>query len=432
MSNEELGLDTFIESEGSMEFVTVADENSGENRRLQLESWPIARQAAIVGRGTSCYRTADSKVVVKFSWVSASRSPTEPDLLRLARQKKVKGVPRLIGQRQTSTIGELRSSLTFAKKRQLHGRLARSEASFSSQFEMLFLTDEATPGKKRKSIDASAGSQKKSRSNTQASKLSQVHEAGSFNSQSSFTSPATEQPFIDRIFSYQATEPAGRPLSNFQSVSELLRAIRDAIKVHQALFLDGRILHRDVSESNMVITNPKENDGLSGMLIDLELGIVVEDGKNTRTGNQRMTDTRKFMAIEVVRMAFRDKQRDLEHTYRHDMESFFYVFLSMCVNYGWPAERRPKEDPFRRWYVGSYDDIVIAKTGDMERGSFRTNLRSKFSSKFMCAWDLAMDLRDLLFLRGDELHVGTPDGDESILYNHIIGVFDRTIESMDN
>ena len=432
MSDEELGLDTFIEREGLMEFITVADEDSGENWRLQLESWPIARQAAIVGRGTSCYRTVDSKSVVKFSWVSTSRSPTEPDLLRLARHRKVKGVPRLIGHRRTITIGELRSSLTFAKKRQLHGRLARSEASFSSQLELLPLTDEPTPGKKRKSVDANPGSQKKSRSNSQASKLSQVYEAGSFNSQSSFTSPVTEEPFVDRMLSYQATQPAGRPLSKFLSVSELLRAVRDAIKVHRSLFLDGRILHRDVSESNMVITDPKENDGLSGMLIDLELGTVVKDGKNTRTGSQRMTGTLKLMAIEVVKMAFRDNQRDLEHTYRHDLESFFYVFLSMCVNYGWENGKGPKEDPFRRWYVGSYEDIVIAKTGDMERGSFRTNLRSKFSPRVNCAQQLAMDLRDLLFLRGDELRVGTPDGDESILYDQMIGAFDNAIESMDN
>ena len=431
MSDEELGLDTFIEREGSNDFVTVTDEASGEDRRLHLESWPIARQVAIVGRGTSCYRTVDSKSVVNFSWVS-NRSPTEPDLLRLARQRKVKGVPRLIGHRRTITTGELRSSLTFDKKRQLHGRLARSEASFSSQLELLPLTDEPTLGNKRKSVDANPGSQKKSRSNSQASKLSQVYGAGSFNSQSSVTSPASEAPYVDRVLSYQATEPAGRPLSKFHSVLEPLRAVRDAIKVHRSLFLDGRILHRDVSELNMIITDPKENDGLTGMLIDLELGTVVEDGKNTRTGSQRMTGTLKFMAIEVVKMAFRDNQRDLEHTYRHDLESFFYVFLSMCVNYGWENGKGPKEDPFRRWYVGSYEDIVIAKTGDMERGSFRTNLRSKFSPRFNCAHQLAMDLRDLLFLRGDELRVGTPDGDESVLYDQMIAAFDKALESMDN
>ena len=43
-----------------------------------------------------------------------------------------------------------------------------------------------------------------------------------------------------------------------------------------------------------------------------------------------------------------------------------------------------------------------------------------------------MDLRDLLFLRGDELRVRTPDGDESILYNQMIGAFENAIESMDN
>ena len=78
------------------------------------------------------------------------------------------------------------------------------------------------------------------------------------------------------------------------------------IDLPDRLFLDGRILYRDVSESNMVITNLKENNGMSGMLIDLELVTVVEDGKNTRIGSQRMTRTLKFMAIEVVRMAFRD------------------------------------------------------------------------------------------------------------------------------
>ena len=95
-------------------------------------------------------------------------------------------------------------------------------------------------------------------------------------------------------------------MSNFQSVSELLRAIRNTIKVYRYLFLDGKILYRDVLESNIVITDPKENDGLLGILIDLELSTVVEDRKNTRTGSQRITGTLKFIAIKVVKIAFRD------------------------------------------------------------------------------------------------------------------------------
>ena len=56
-----------------------------------------------------------------------------------------------------------------------------------------------------------------------------------------------------------------------------------------------------------------------------------------------MTGTLKFMAIEVVKMAFRDNQRDLERTYRHDLGSFFYVFLDMCINHGSKESEMPKK-----------------------------------------------------------------------------------------
>ena len=102
----------------------------------------------------------------------------------------------------------------------------------------------------------------------------------------------------------------------------------------------------------------------------------------------------------------------------------------MCVNHAWEHGKAPKEDPFRRWYVGSYEDIVTAKTGDMERGSFMTNLRSKFSPAFDCAKGLAMSLRDLLFLKEAELRTGTPAEYEYILYDQMIDAFDKAIESL--
>ena len=435
MSDEELGLDTFIEREGKKEFVTVFDKVSGEHRRLQLETRPIARQAAVVGRGTSCYRTIDHKNVVKFSWVSASRSPTEPDLLTLARERKVQGIPRLIGHRRTISTGELRSLLTFSKRRRLQSRQRRIDASFSSHFGSLPFSDETGEGKKRKSTDADQGSStKKSRSNSQASKLSQVHEAGdSFNdSQSSFTSQATNEKFVDRVLCYQATRPAGRPLAKFRSIPELLRAVCDVIKVHRALFLDGKILHRDVSETNMIITDVDENDGFCGMLIDVELGTIVEDGKNTRTEGKRMTGTLKFMAIEVVELALRDARRDLEHTYRHDLESFFYVFLAMCIDYGWEEGKKPKVDPLQSWYIGSYDSIVGAKLGHMGLNGFETLILPKFSPAFECVKGLAMSLRDALFLRGGKLRTGTPAEFPSVLYNQMIAAFDKAIESLED
>lgn len=60
-------------------------------------------------------------------------------------------------------------------------------------------------------------------------------------------------------------------------------------------------------------------DGFTGMLTDLDLAIV--DGE--RTSARHMTGTIEFMAIDVL--------YGLEHTYKHDLESFFYVLLWICV-----------------------------------------------------------------------------------------------------
>ena len=47
-------------------------------------------------------------------------------------------------------------------------------------------------------------------------------------------------------------------------------AIRDAIKAHQSLYVKGKMLHRDISERNIVITDAKKT-GFSGMLINFDL-----------------------------------------------------------------------------------------------------------------------------------------------------------------
>lgn len=52
------------------------------------------------------------------------------------------------------------------------------------------------------------------------------------------------------------------------------------------------------------------------MLIDLELG--KEEGKGP-SGARHRTGTMEFMAIELL--------LGIWHTYRHDLEAFFYVLI---------------------------------------------------------------------------------------------------------
>src|SRR5690242_15624294 len=108
--------------------------------------------------------------------------------------------------------------------------------------------------------------------------------------------------------------------------------MRDGIKAHKALFMDGKILHRDISEHNIILIDPAKNGGFSGMLIDLDLAVAVgEDGRNEQTKARHMTGTLQFMAIEILKGGLDSKTVGIEHTYRHDLESFFYVFLSICI-----------------------------------------------------------------------------------------------------
>jgi hypothetical protein len=48
---------------------------------------------------------------------------------------------------------------------------------------------------------------------------------------------------------------AGRPLHAYKLVRELLEALRNAIAGHESPLEDGKILHWDVSENNIIITD---------------------------------------------------------------------------------------------------------------------------------------------------------------------------------
>lgn len=75
MSDEELGLDTFIQRRAERTSITLESDARGKKRKLQLDPEPFVRQRATVCRGTTCFRTTDQKNVVKFSWTSDKRPP---------------------------------------------------------------------------------------------------------------------------------------------------------------------------------------------------------------------------------------------------------------------------------------------------------------------------------------------------------------------
>ncbi|PGH35791.1 hypothetical protein GX50_01375 [[Emmonsia] crescens] len=445
MSDEELGLDTFItqNAEGG-KMITVETAETEAEMVLQLDPAPLCFQQAIVCRGTSCFlaKSGDEvEGVAKFSWTSDKRQP-EVDLLKLAHQRGVKGVAKVIGHCAITSITSMRDSLSFDKchnfrsaassasssvtQSQPHNPLSRS----ASNLRGLGISEK--PTRKRRSPDARTLPPKRSRSSSQQSKNDQQDNELAFTVQSvqrpSLFDKNEEEPYDNRILRCLVISPAGQPIYEFNSPVELLLSLRDAIKAHQSLYLDGNILHRDISENNIIITDPKNTDGNSGMLIDLDLAKEV----GTRSGARHQTGTMEFMAIEVL--------LNVDHTYRHDLESFFYVLIWQCARHGWmkfnqlhklyQLQDRPKDSMLKEWYTGNYEKIATYKRGNMEAGGFERILMKEFPPWFDCIKPLCRAIRDILFPYNDRgLIVGTPQ-DPKCLYDPIIKAYDATIAEL--
>ncbi|KAL2045028.1 hypothetical protein N7G274_002803 [Stereocaulon virgatum] len=438
MDDEELGLDTFTEMHSEDRFITISTDARGKEKRMQLDEAPFVKQRAVVCRGTTCFRNIDQSGVVKFSWTSDKRPP-EADHLRLAQEKGVEGIAKLTGYQRITSISELRSGLTFPSPHQFRSGTASASTSFSqTQQSQSFgpvqnLSISRTSSKRKRPGDEQ-GSQKKSRSNSQKSKLNQQFEA---TQQSGEPAVSLFEPddgnYSNRVLGCLAIAPAGKALSEFaqipdpeksvaSAIKELLIALRDAINAHRSLYLKGNILHRDVSENNIIITGTEKEDGnVAGMLIDLDLAKVAGSG---RSGARHQTGTMEFMAIEVL--------QGIDHTYRHDLESFFYVLVWLCARRGWDfcrnSKGRPKESRLRRWYTGSFKDIAEAKLGYMHVDGFEYIL-DEFPSAFDCVKPLCMDLRGILFpLQKDgTLFKGTREDPPEKLYNSVTEAFESAL-----
>jgi len=97
-------------------------------------------------------------------------------------------------------------------------------------------------------------------------------------------------------------------------------------------FCCSKILYRDISENNIIITTPVAKGDPKGRLIDMDLG---KELNSVPSGASHRTGTMQFMAIEIL--------QGKGHTYRRDLESFFYVFIWMCIRYGHNGEHDGEE-----------------------------------------------------------------------------------------
>ncbi|KAL7930335.1 serine/threonine-protein kinase Sgk2 [Trichoderma chlorosporum] len=418
MDDDAMGLDTFIELKDGRRYITLSNvtlSNVSDNEmRIRLDR-AIVRQKAIVCRGTTCYKT-ENNYVAKFSWASDKRKP-EVEHLRLAEENGVTGVARVVGHRRITTVAEMREGLQFP---QAH-RFENPPSATSST------------SKRKPSADITVNNgsgSKRPRFNSQKSKLvrnsNDQPSTAAGEARPSLYTPG-EDLWDNRIYSCLVVSPAGRVISEFRTIKELLESMRGGIKAHQSLYSTGNILHRDISSNNIIITDPATADGFKGMLIDLDLAELQDS--SSLSGARHQTGTTQFMAIEVLRKT--------DHTYRHDLESFLYVLIWMCARQSWSNafsrndERASKKSLLRRWETGSFEEIADSKEGHMTVNGLE-RIMGEFPQSLDIVKPLCLRIRKVLFPmdKDGRMSFGTPAGDPGQLYALIITAYDEAISNL--
>ncbi|KAG5637219.1 hypothetical protein H0H81_005382, partial [Sphagnurus paluster] len=131
----------------------------------------------------------------------------------------------------------------------------------------------------------------------------------------------------------------------------------DCVECHYHAYTSGRILHRDLSENNLMFK--KGSDGaVKGILNDWDMASKVgeEDEVESSTAQHR-TGTFPFMARELL-----VDGRPPAHLYRHDLESFFYILVWAALRYDFQSGKRfPTPECIKCW-ESSMQGALHAKT----------------------------------------------------------------------
>ncbi|CAD6502866.1 BgTH12-05455 [Blumeria graminis f. sp. triticale] len=365
MSDEDLGLDpiTSYDSDGRC-FVTVPNGMTSVEK-IEVNPLPIARPETIASRGNTCLETKDSMYMLKFSWGSEIVE-SETKIL-----KKVKGVTGIITLNYSSDLYNIDTH--------------RHGMEFTEDKKFKINADDAA---------LSYGVVTNSRANIS---------------------------YIKRKLTYAKLSPVGRPLQSSSTVREFVRGIRDAIIGHRNLY-DKGIIHGDISAGNIILTKADVTGASEGLLIDLDMASFREEIKGKKQ-SESITGTLKYMALELLE-AIDEKENTLKQTYRHDLESFFYVLITGCMSYC--RKEAPKH--LKNWYSSNSTLCFTSKKSDVIF-DFQKQILKYFTPTFECLQELARSLRQILF-EDESVEYRTPE-DPNVLYEPIIRAFDDTIQELE-
>jgi len=165
----------------------------------------------------------------------------------------------------------------------------------------------------------------------------------------------------------------------------MLTGVLGGIKGHESL-LERKVLHRDISVGNVMLDEAEED----GFLIDLDLAIEID--RKEASGALNKTGTKVFMAIGVL--------YDEDHSFIHDLESFFWVLFWVCVHWNGPGQARSKSE-YESWNYESTTGLAEKKKGKVdEEDKFNKEVNNSFTPYCRPLIPCIQELRRVVFPGG--------------------------------
>lgn len=342
MNEEQLGFDPTIITNSGQQFIEI--ERNGQTERLIIDKL-MKRAPCVSGRATTCWkahreRDQRNPLVIKDSWQYAEREE-EGELLREATDKDVINVARyyyhatVLVRGETDDIGgNVRGGLNIM-----------TATNYRPENPAVLESTRAVDTPRRKGRTGSGSGLKRSSSQTGA------FVPPSKRSCSASPTKADSSTLPNRVHRRVILRDYGKPIYKASTRSVLLAALEGCIAGHESLQKTG-LLHRDISVNNLMVNEDKDNPSWSSFLIDLDLAI--EEQREGASGAKGKTGTRAFMAIGVL--------LGEQHSFMHDLESFFWVLYWICIHYDGPNKSRVT-DNFERWNYMDAEELAEIKKG---------------------------------------------------------------------